>query len=230
MSTDVASYHGGDGDGDDLLDPNSIHASCKTSGESRKGRGRNVLANLEDRRRKAGMSLPLEFHNVSNRIVGLEKTTPNELNEEQWRLKFFTSEELMARSKKNALNRQKMIFPSTQGSVTMAETLHENQNMSRIENWKVCHTKKGTDEFVNEHAKEKYVRMKTIYDSQSSPSKRGQDVEIEILHETLGERRGNERGVGRKSKGQSGRRRSQPAVATEQPNLSQTIFHLQRHL
>ncbi|KAF4381069.1 hypothetical protein F8388_011991 [Cannabis sativa] len=279
----------------------------------------------EGPRKKAGVSLPLEFDNVSNRIVGLESKTfprfvggevtlhvpghypnwasvpeqyehlilskiryyyeidrhpkvlaislaemaekyktrknvryvhfkefyknpedfeiavknppsppppPNELNEEQWRLicQFFTSEEFTSRSKQNALNQQKMLFPSTQGSITIAETLHENQNISRIENWKACHTKKGTDEFVSEHAKEKCVRMKTINDGQSTHAECGQDVEIEILRETLGERRGHKLGVGRKLKGQSGKRRSQFAATTEQLGLSQTVSHLQRHI
>lgn len=74
MSTDVASYHGGDGGGDDPLDPTSVPTSCESSAgsQSRKGRGRNVLANLEDRRKKATEPLPLVVDNTSNRIVGLE--------------------------------------------------------------------------------------------------------------------------------------------------------------
>uniref|UniRef100_A0A803Q4K5 Uncharacterized protein n=1 Tax=Cannabis sativa TaxID=3483 RepID=A0A803Q4K5_CANSA len=80
--------------------------------------------------------------------------------------------------------------------------------MGRVENWK--------------------ARMKIKYDSQSSPCDCTQDVEIEIFRETLGERRSHEQGVGRKLKGQSSRRRSQPTAATDQPDLRKTVTQMQR--
>ncbi|XP_060972058.1 uncharacterized protein LOC115718031 isoform X1 [Cannabis sativa] len=316
MSANVANYHGGDGDGDDPLDSTGVPAACETSGgESRKGRGKNVLVNLEERRKKAGVSLPLEVDNVSNKIVGLESKTfprligreitlhvpghysswenvpeqfehliltklkhyyqmdsnpkliaisiaemaekyktrknirlahfkkyyqnpedfenavknpPNELSEEQWRLicQLFTTSEFIQRSKENALNRQKMKYSSTQGSITMAKTLHQNQEKSYIETWKDCHTKKGTHTFINEAAKNKYEEM--VITRNSAPES-SQVSKLEILRQTLGERRAHQRGVGRKLKGQSSGRHSQPAT-TDQPDLQEIIVEMQKQI
>uniref|UniRef100_A0A803QEE9 Uncharacterized protein n=1 Tax=Cannabis sativa TaxID=3483 RepID=A0A803QEE9_CANSA len=159
------------------------------------------------------------------------KNHPDELNEEQWRLicQLFTSPKFIARSKRNTLNRQKMKYPSTQGSITMAEILYKNQNKSYVENRKVCHTKKDMDTFVNEYAKNEREHVKNNYDSRSSTSDSTQVSKIDILRETLGERRDHERGVGRKLKGQSSSQHTQPTI-TDQPDLKQTIAQLQRQI
>ncbi|XP_062087426.1 uncharacterized protein LOC133794224 [Humulus lupulus] len=172
-----------------------------------------------------------EYYTKPEDFENAVKNPPNELNEEQWRLicQLFTSPQFIARSKQNSLNRQKMKYSSTQGSITMAETLHENQSKGYIENWKDCHTKKCTNTFVNDYAKNEWERMKNTYDSRSSTSDSTEVSEIEILHETLGERRGHNRGVGRKLKGQSSKRRTQPTTIN-QPDLQQTVAQLQRQV
>ena len=71
--------------------------------------------------------------------------------------------------------------------------------------------------------------MKNTYDSRSSASDPTEVVEIEILREILGDRRGHNRGVGRKMKGQSSKRRTQPTT-TNQPDLHQTVAQLQRQV
>ncbi|KAF4362497.1 hypothetical protein F8388_015862 [Cannabis sativa] len=280
-------------------------------GDSRKGRGRNVLVKLEERRKNSTGPLPLEVDSVSNKIVGLEskafprlvgrevalhvpghhpswanvpeqyehliltklrvdshpklvaisiaemaekyktrknirlqhfreyyknpedfenavKNPPNELNEDQWRLicELFTTPDFIHRSKQNSINRQKMKFSSTTGSVTMAEILRQKQGKGYIETWKECHTKKDTNTFINEAAKNKYEEMLTTRNSAPESS---QVSELEILRKTLGERRGHQRGVGRKLKGQSSGRRSQPATA-DQPDLRETVVELQKQI
>ncbi|KAF4393501.1 hypothetical protein F8388_023305 [Cannabis sativa] len=269
-------------------------ANVDDSGDARKGRGRNVLVNLEERRKNSTGPLPLEVDSVSNKIVGLEskafprlvgrevalhvpghhpswanvpeqyehliltklrldshpklvaisivemaekyktrknirlqhfreyyenpedfenavKNPPSELNKDQWRLicELFTTPDFIQRSKQNSINRQKMKFSSTTGSVTMAEILRQKQGKGYIETWKECHTKKDTNTFINEDAKNKYEEMLTTRNSAPESS---QVSELEILRQTLGERRGHQRGVGRKLKGQSSRRRSQLAM------------------
>ncbi|KAF4373037.1 hypothetical protein G4B88_024478 [Cannabis sativa] len=254
-------------------------------GDARKGRGRNVLVKLEERRKNSTGPLPLEVDSVSNKIVGLEskafprlvgrevalhvpghhpswenvpeqyehliltklrhyyqldshpklvaisiaemaekyktrknirlqhfreyyknpedfenavKNPPNELNEDQWRLicELFTTPDFIQRSKQNSINRQKMKFSSTTGSVTMAEILRQKEEMLTTRN--------------------------------SAPES-SQVSELEILRKTLGERRGHQRGVGRKLKGQSSGRRSQPATA-DQPDLRETVVELQKQI
>ncbi|KAF4370717.1 hypothetical protein F8388_025096 [Cannabis sativa] len=254
-------------------------------GDARKGRGRNVLVKLEERRKNSTGPLPLEVDSVSNKIVGLEskafprlvgrevalhvpghhpswanvpeqyehliltklrhyyqldshpklvaisiaemaekyktrknirlqhfreyyknpedfenavKNPPNELNEDQWRLicELFTTPDFIQRSKQNSINRQKMKFSSTTGSVTMAEILRQKEEMLTTRN--------------------------------SAPES-SQVSELEILRKTLGESRGHQRGVGRKLKGQSSGRRSQPATA-DQPDLRETVVELQKQI
>ncbi|KAF4355909.1 hypothetical protein G4B88_011633 [Cannabis sativa] len=265
------------------------------SGDSRKGRGRNVLVNIEERRKNSTGPLPLEIDNVSNKIVGLEiktfprlirreialhvpghypswanvpkqyehliltklrmakkyktrknirlqhfreyyknpedfenavKNPPNELSEDQWRLmcQLFTTHEFIKRSNQNSINRQKMRFSSTQWSVTMAEILRQKQGKGYIETWKECHAKKDTNTFVNEAAKNKYMVT-----TRNSASESSQVSELEILRQTLRERHGYQRGVGRKLKGQSSGRHSQPATA-DQPDLRETVVELQKQI
>lgn len=69
-----------------------------------------------------------EYYTTPEDFENAVKNPPDELNEEQWRLicELFTSPQFIARSKQNSLNRQKTKYSSTQGSITMAETLHEN--------------------------------------------------------------------------------------------------------
>ncbi|XP_060958595.1 uncharacterized protein LOC133030207 [Cannabis sativa] len=65
--------------------------------------------------------------------------------------------------------------------------------------------------------------------TRNSVPESSQVSELEILRKTLGERRGHQRGVGRKLKGQSSGRRSQPATA-DQPDLRETVVELQKQI
>ncbi|KAF4375138.1 hypothetical protein F8388_017284 [Cannabis sativa] len=65
--------------------------------------------------------------------------------------------------------------------------------------------------------------------TRNSAPESSQVSELEILRKTLGERRGHQRGVGRKLKGQSSGRRSQPATA-DQPDLRETVVELQKQI
>ncbi|KAM6576293.1 hypothetical protein CsatB_028130 [Cannabis sativa] len=169
-----------------------------------------------------------EYYKNPEDFENAVKNPPNELNEDQWRLicELFTTPDFVQRSKQNSINRQKMKFSSTTGSVTMAEILRQKQGKGYIETWKECHTKKDTNTFINEAAKNKYEEMLTTRNSVPESS---QVSELEILRKTLGERRGHQRGVGRKLKGQSSGRRSQPATA-DQPDLRETVVELQKQI
>ncbi|KAF4374778.1 hypothetical protein F8388_020299 [Cannabis sativa] len=169
-----------------------------------------------------------EYYKNPEDFENAVKNPPNELNEDQWRLicELFTTPDFIHRSKQNSINRQKMKFSSTTGSVTMAEILRQKQGKGYIETWKECHTKKDTNTFINEAAKNKYEEMLTTRNSAPESS---QVSELEILRKTLGERRGHQRGVGRKLKGQSSGRRSQPATA-DQPDLRETVVELQKQI
>ncbi|KAF4367780.1 hypothetical protein G4B88_011081 [Cannabis sativa] len=169
-----------------------------------------------------------EYYKNPEDFENAVKNPPNELNEDQWRLicELFTTPDFIQRSKQNSINRQKMKFSSTRGSVTMAEILRQKQGKGYIETWKECHTKKDTNTFINEAAKNKYEEMLTTRNSAPESS---QVSELEILRKTLGERRGHQQGVGRKLKGQSSGRRSQPATA-DQPDLRETVVELQKQI
>ncbi|KAF4372653.1 hypothetical protein G4B88_030398 [Cannabis sativa] len=169
-----------------------------------------------------------EYYKNPEDFENAVKNPPNELNEDQWRLicELFTTSDFIQRSKQNSINRQKMKFSSTTGSVTRAEILRQKQGKGYIETWKECHTKKDTNTFINEAAKNKYEEMLT---TQNSAPESSQVSELEILRKTLGERRGHQRGVGRKLKGQSSGRCSQPATA-DQPDLRETVVELQKQI
>ncbi|KAF4378669.1 hypothetical protein F8388_006120 [Cannabis sativa] len=139
-----------------------------------------------------------EYYKNPEDFENAVKNPPNELNEDQWRLicELFTTPDFIQRSKQNSINRQKMKFSSTQGSVTMAEILRHKEEMLTTRN--------------------------------SAPES-SQVSELEILRKTLGERRGHQRGVGRKLKGRLSGRRSQPAIA-DQPNLRETVVELQKQI
>ncbi|KAM6557293.1 hypothetical protein CsatB_004312 [Cannabis sativa] len=73
MSTSLATYHGGDGDGRDPPDPSRVLASCESvEPKVRKGRGLASNAKLEQRRRDAGKPLELEVDLVTGKVVGTE--------------------------------------------------------------------------------------------------------------------------------------------------------------
>ncbi|XP_060969927.1 uncharacterized protein LOC133037121 [Cannabis sativa] len=94
-----------------------------------------------------------EYYKNPEDFENAVKNPPNELNEDQWRLicELFTTPDFIQRSKQNSINRQKMKFSSTTGSVTMAEILRQKQGKGYIETWKECHTKKDTNTFfINE--------------------------------------------------------------------------------
>ncbi|KAF4380927.1 hypothetical protein G4B88_002300 [Cannabis sativa] len=169
-----------------------------------------------------------EYYKNPEDFENAVKNPPNELNEDQWRLicELFTTFDFIQRSKQNSINRQKMKFSSTTGSVTRAEILRQKQGKGYIETWKECHTKKDTNTFINEAAKNKYEEMLT---TQNSAPESSQVSELEILRKTLGERRGHQRGVGRNLKGQSSGRCSQPATA-DQPDLRETVVELQKQI
>ncbi|KAF4348915.1 hypothetical protein G4B88_002690 [Cannabis sativa] len=169
-----------------------------------------------------------EYYENPEDFENAVKNPPNELNEDRWRLicELFTTPDFIQRSKQNSINRQKMKFSSTTGSVTMAEILRQKLRKGYIETWKECHTKKDTNTFINEDAKNKYEEMLTTRNSAPESS---QVSELEILRQTLGERRGHQRGVGRKLKGQSSRRRSQLAAA-DQLDLRETVVELQKQI
>ncbi|KAF4371811.1 hypothetical protein F8388_023124 [Cannabis sativa] len=139
-----------------------------------------------------------EYYKNPKDFENAVKKPPNELNEDQWRLicELFTTHDFIQQSKQNSINRQKMKFSSTQGSVTMAEILRQKEEMLTTRN--------------------------------STPES-SQVSELEILRQTLGEKCGHQRGVGRKLKGQSSRRCSEPATA-DQPDLRETVVELQKQI
>uniref|UniRef100_A0A803NZW9 Uncharacterized protein n=1 Tax=Cannabis sativa TaxID=3483 RepID=A0A803NZW9_CANSA len=318
---DIASYHSGDSD-DNSSDPIVVP---NTSSKKRKARGQNVLVDLEERRAKSSVPLPLEVDVVSSKIVGKESITfprligrevrlhvpgwyhswasvpqqhqdlvlsrvkhyyeidnnehastilqitlaemadkykkrkslrhahfkkfykkpedfeqavdnpPNDVNAEHWRqiCQFFTSPEFIARSQQNKNNREKSKYPTTQGSKSLAGMRSENRNVGYIETWKEAHINKKTKTFVNENARRDYERLKAAYEKRASIPNSGPVDEIAILREVLGERRGHNRGVGRKLKGQSSTHRTQP-VPTQQmpmdPRVERELARLRRKI
>uniref|UniRef100_A0A803NVJ7 Uncharacterized protein n=1 Tax=Cannabis sativa TaxID=3483 RepID=A0A803NVJ7_CANSA len=147
---------------------------------------------------------------------------PSELTSEQWLpiCQFFTSSEFIVRSKINAENRKKMQYPTTQGTKSMAERRYEKKNKSNfIETWKEVHTKKSSNTFVNQLAAQKYGELVSAYIKRANtPYARAADeIEMSVLSEVLGERRGHNRGVGKKLKGQSSSRNTQPTLTQDMP-------------
>ncbi|XP_060958614.1 uncharacterized protein LOC115705102 isoform X2 [Cannabis sativa] len=120
----------------------------------------------------------------------------------------------------NEENRKKMQYPTTQGTKSMAERRYEKKNKSNfIETWKEVHTKKSSNTFVNQLAAQKYGELVSAYIKRANtPYARAADeIEMSVLSEVLGERRGHNRGVGKKLKGQSSSRNTQPTLTQDMP-------------
>ncbi|KAF4372468.1 hypothetical protein F8388_027141, partial [Cannabis sativa] len=190
----------------------------KQASKKRKARGQNVLVDLEERRAKSSVPLPLEVDVVSSKIVGKESITFPRLIGREVRLH----------------------VPGWYHSWASVPQQHQDLVLSRvkrnvgyIETWKEAHINKKTKTFVNENARRDYERLKAAYEKRASIPNSGPVDEIAILREVLGERRGHNRGVGRKLKGQSSTHRTQP-VPTQQmpmdPRVERELARLRRKI
>ncbi|XP_062097037.1 uncharacterized protein LOC133803103 [Humulus lupulus] len=142
----------------------------------------------------------------------------NDVNKEEWKqiCQLFTSPQFIARSIKNKENRKKQKYSTTQGTKSLAAVRFEKTNPDLIESWKNYHWKKSKNDFVNDDARQDYEKLKadfelrtqqTSTDASNNDSPSSVDQE-EVLQKVLGQRRGHERGVGRKLKGSGSGSRS----------------------
>ncbi|XP_062096025.1 uncharacterized protein LOC133801799 [Humulus lupulus] len=155
----------------------------------------------------------------------------NDVNKEEWKqiCQLFTSPQFIARSIKNKENRKKQKYSTTQGTKSLAAVRFEKTNPDLIESWKDYHWKKSKNDFVNDDARQYYEKLKadfelrtqqTSTDASNNDSPSSVDQE-EVLQKVLGQRRGHERGVGRKLKG-SGSRSGSRSSSTQHSHFSES--------
>ncbi|XP_062088664.1 probable fructokinase-7 [Humulus lupulus] len=193
MSTDVARAHGGDASSDPPPDPTRIPTTCKSGiPTKRNGCGAAIGKDLDERWRKNGKPLEVTFF---SRMQGHEDF-----------LKFLDG---IDREMKDRYHHRKTIRHEHFEKHYNGPEDWDKANPNFIESWKEYQWKKSTNDFVNDDARKDDDKLKADFELQTQQTSIGASNndgsttvdQVEVLQKVLGQRRGHERGVGRKLKG-----------------------------
>ncbi|KAL8239752.1 hypothetical protein R6Q59_016319 [Mikania micrantha] len=140
------------------------------------------------------------YDNVEN----AKNHPPDTQTQEAWEKiidELFLNADFMKRSVKNASNRSKQLYATAGGSRSYAQMRHEDMRdtgtSSMLKDWKKMHTKKGGG-WVNETAEDDWERLEEEAARMRKEYGTEQIDEEECLSRVLGDRRGWNRGVGRR--------------------------------